>query len=397
MPVTYHSLADPAGLIRPSLVPHWPAEPALGGWYGEAELEAAIQAIRSSLDMRVGFKAQLEVEAFESEFCAYTGAKCAVACNGAGAALDLLLRALDIGPGDEVASCALNFHGDHLAVLDTGASSLLCEPDPHTLNLDPADLAARITPRTRLILATSLHGLAPDMDAIWRVAAEHRRVQPGLKVVVDASRSLGATHGGRHEGQHGDATLFSLQSKKHITALGEGGVVATDDPVLAETLRRSRSFGHGVAWGSNFKMTKPQAAVARVQLRRLDEMNQVRIQLAEARNRRLGALTGCTLPSASVGARHVYYVYPIILPADWNRRRRDQLIARLAEEHGLGCVVANPPTYEYNSWIADHTLQRLPFAEAISSRLICPSFHPLYTAAEESRIADAFLTAFHEV
>ena len=169
----YKSLNDPSGLIPDSIKLRWPAEPPLGGWYTEEEVDAAIKAIRASMDWRVGFQASLEVKALEDDFSSYIGTYFAIAFNGAGTALDMVLRALSLGSEDEVVSCAINFHGTHLAVLGTGAKLILCEPDPVTLNLDPKELEKRLSVRTRAILVTHMNGLSADTDAILDVAARN--------------------------------------------------------------------------------------------------------------------------------------------------------------------------------------------------------------------------------
>lgn len=376
----YVRLSDPAGLIPRDAVLRFPAEAALGGWLTEAEVEAATEAIRSSMDWRRGFASQAEVEAFEREFAAYTGTRHAVAVNAAGTALDLVLRTLELRPDDEVIAPSINFHGTHLAILGTGARLVFCESDPRTLNADPNDLAERVTPRTRAVVITHMNGIPADVERILAAA--------GRPVIFDAARALGAMHRGRAIGGEGWATVFSLQSKKQITALGEGGVVTTNDDDLARHLRRMRTFGEGSEWGSNFRLTKPQAAVARVQLRRLEEMIAVRRRAESLRTELLRDIDGAVIPAAADGDRSAVYVHALLLPPDWARAERDRLIARLATEHGIGCVVANPPTYQSSRFIRECVAQRTPRSEEIASRLVCPSFHPLMTDEEHREICE---------
>jgi perosamine synthetase len=377
-----------------------PAEPDLGGWYTEAEVEAAVEAIRESMDWRAPFPGRARIEAFEADFARHVDARHAIAMNGAGTALDMAVRALDVEPGDEIVSCAINFPGTHLAVIGGGARLVLAEPDPATLNLDPGDLERRITPRTRAIVVTHMNGLAADLDAILEVAERNPHPRHGPPLVIgDAARANGAGYRGARLGAQGWLTVFSFQRKKHMSTLGEGGMVTTGSDAAAERLREFRSFGMGTGWGTNYKMTAVQAAVGRVQLRRLEEMNERRIQRALERNRLLeGRIPGALLPVGVEGCRHVYAYYTIILPEGWSAADRDEMQRRLAADFGVGAAVANRPTWMDSPRIREHVAgQRLPVAESVGSRVICPSLHPLMTEAENRRVADAVAEAFHEV
>ncbi|HIE53072.1 MAG TPA: DegT/DnrJ/EryC1/StrS family aminotransferase [Armatimonadetes bacterium] len=382
--------------VRPRVV--WRGEPPLGAWYTEEEIEAAVRAIRDSLDWNVGFTGP-EIEEFEEAFAAYVGTKYAVAINGAGTGLDMSMMCLDLEPGDEVISCALNFPGTHLAIIGQGGKLVLCEPDPRTFNLDPEDVERRITPRTRAILATHMNGLSVDMDALLEIAERHPHPKHGpLKVIGDAARACGGTYKGTKIGQKGWMTVFSFHTQKLMCTLGEGGMITTDDPQVAERLRQLRSFGRGVSWGTNYKMTKVQAAVGLVQLRRLDEMNAQRVKRAKQRTELLKEVPELTLPYEPPGYGHTYYLYTILVPREWAGEKRDRLMKILAEERRVGCVVANPPTYKSNRLIREHTAgQEVPRAEEIGARLFCPSLHPLMTEEENEYAAAAIIEAVERV
>ncbi|WP_262402231.1 DegT/DnrJ/EryC1/StrS family aminotransferase [Actinomadura sp. CNU-125] len=296
----------------------FPRDPALGGWYTEEEIGAAVTAIRESMDWRVGFRAKHREVEFEDAFARFVGAAHAVAYNGAGSALDMVLKALELGAEDEVISCGINFVGAHVSVLGSGGRLVLCEPDPATLNLDPQDVERVITSKTRAILATHMNGLAADIDALLDIAARNPHPEFGPPLVIeDAARACGATYNGRRVGSLGWATVFSFQSKKLMTTLGEGGMVTTDDASLAARLRRLRSFGKNIHWGTNLKMSKAQAAVGLVQLRRLDAMNERRIHLARQRNEWLDNTVPLSLPYEHADRQHVYYRYSVLVPPEW--------------------------------------------------------------------------------
>jgi len=371
----------------------WKGEPALGGWYTEAEIDAAVAAIRDSMDWNTGFYAAREIEAFESAFAEYIGTDYAVALNGAGTGLDVALMCLDLEPGDEIISCAINFPGTHLAIIGQGARLVLCEPDPITLNIDPSDVIRRISSRTRAILVTHMNGLSANMDSLLAIAEQYPHPKYGpLKIIGDAARACGAKDHNSMVGKKGWMTVFSFQSKKLMTTLGEGGMIVTDDPIAAARTRRIRSFGAGEDWGTNYKMTKVQAAVGMVQLKRLPEMNARRITLAEARTAILSKEQNLQLPIAPSGYQHVYYLYTITLPQDWAFERRDHLMLRLEKMYGIGCRVANPPTYTSNKLIQRHTEgQETSLADDIGGRIFSIVLHPLMTDDDNIYVTSSLL------
>jgi perosamine synthetase len=377
----------------------WPGEPGMGGWYTAAE-HAAAAAVMTEMHGWTHAYQRVHQEAFEQAFAGYTGAAHAVAVNSGGVALDLAMACLDGQPGDEVVSCAINFPGTHLAVLGAGLRLVLCEPDPVTLNLDPADLAARMTRRTVAVLITHMNGLPADIGTIT-AAAGRRAAQLGIappRIVVDAARAPGAaTPAGRVGGDGAWITMFSLHRKKLMTTLGEGGLLTTGCAATAQALRRLRSFGHGQSWGSSYRMTETQAAVGLVQLRRLEEMLAPRITLAQARTEQLSDVEGITPPGEPAGFRHVYSLYTLLCDPAWPPGARDRIRA-LLDAQRVGTVIANPPTYTANRLIAERTAGQwpLPVAEDVAGRLFCPALHPLMSEAENTRISTAVRTAIHQ-
>lgn len=364
----------------------------MGGWYTEAEAEALAQVLRSMSAWTRTYTREHQ-ERFEAAFAARVGARHAITVNSGGAALDLVMTALGAQDGDEVISCALNFPGTHLAVLGKRLHLVLAEPDAQTLNLDPEEILRRMTRRTAAILVTHMNGLPADLDTIVDATAA-RSDELGIRpppVVVDAARACGAATPAGPVGSGGQAwvTMFSFHRKKHMTTLGEGGMLTTDDDQAATQVRRLRSFGHGQQWGSSHRMTEYQAAVGLVQLRRLEEMLAPRIELARARTARLDRTPGLLLPSEPAGYRHVYYLYNLILDSNLSRGTRD-LFRSALDAHHVGSLIANVPTYKTNPFIAHHTSDQtpLPVAENVANRLLCLAIHPLMSRAENERIAD---------
>ena len=386
-------------LSRPRPEPPLQGEPQLGGWYTEEEIDAAVQAIRDSMEPGIGFGFIVkEITDFEEAFARYCGTEFAVSVSTASVGLDMAVMSLDLEPGDEVICPAVNFRASHVAILGQGGTLVFCDIDSRTFCADPADVERRITSRTRAILPVHMNGLSADVDALLEAAARHPHPKHGPpKVIGDAARACGGGYRGTKIGKKGWCTVFSFHTMKLMTTLGEGGMITTDDPALAERLREMRQWG-GKGWGSSYKTTRVQAAVGLVQLRRLDEMLGRRAVLARQRSELLADVPELTLPYEPPDCVHTFYLYTLLVPPEWAGAKRDRVMAICGEEFGVGCVVANPPAYAGHAFIRERTAgQVLPRSEGISSRLFCVSLHPLMTEELNEYIAAAVIEAVERV
>jgi dTDP-4-amino-4,6-dideoxygalactose transaminase len=361
---------------------NYPALPPLGGWFTEEEVEAVMVCLRDAMDWRKGFSGP-EVAQFEEAFAAYCGVKHAIALNSCGTGLDISMRCLDLEPGEEVISPAITFRATHLAIVGQGAKLVMAEIDPETMNIDPAEVAKRLTDRTRAILAVHNNGLSADMDALQAVVDAHPHPKHGpAKVIGDAARACGAGYKGTKVGKAGWMNVFSFQTTKNMTTLGEGGMITTDDDEVANRARAYRSFGAAAAmWGTNYRMIRLQGAVGLVQLRRLDEMNTLRRDRARKLTELLQGIPELTLPTEPEGYTHIYYGYTVMVPESWATDKRQQLMDWLLEERGVGTVVMNNPTYKHDAYLASlgYNGRDVPVSELTGERLFCLSLHPLLT------------------
>jgi dTDP-4-amino-4,6-dideoxygalactose transaminase len=256
------------------------------------------------------------VAAFEREAADFLGAGDAVGVANGTDAIVLVLDALGIGPGDEVVCPAFTFYASAEAIARTGATPVFADVDPRTLNLDPADVAARVTPRTKAILAVHLFGRPCSLDGL----------PDGIPVVEDAAQAFGATLGGRRAGSFGRAATFSFFPTKNLFCLGDGGLVATGDEELADRVRLLRFHGSRdkrdfEAVGYNSRLDELQAAALRLFLPQLDAWNAARRDAA-LRYAELGLGELCELPDDEPG--HVYHMYVVRTP------ERDRVAAALA-------------------------------------------------------------------
>ncbi len=285
------------------------------------EVNAAIQGILDSCQFTLGS----EVAAFEEEFAAYSHAKFGIGVNTGTSALHLALLAANIGPGDEVITVPFTFVATVSAIHYTGATPVFVDIDPATYTMDPAQLEAVITPKTKAILPVHLYGQPADMDPILAIAKKH-----GLVVIEDACQAHGAEYKGRRAGSIGDMGCFSFYPGKNLGAYGEGGMVTTSNPEFTRTIRMLRDWGaekkyHHVLKGYNFRLEGIQGAVLRVKLKYLEGWTEAR-RTAAGHYERLLAGSGVPTPVARPDVRHVYHVYAVRTPAraDWQQALQAQ-------------------------------------------------------------------------
>ncbi len=355
----------------------------------EAEIDAVARAMRSGW-VTTG----PETKAFEQEFAAYLGGGLqAVAVNSATAGLHLALEAIGIGPGDEVIAPTLTFTATVEVARYLGADARLVDVDPVTLNIDPAQIEAAITPRTKAILPVHYGGLACDMDAIFAMARRH-----GLQVVEDAAHALPATYQGALIGQlPSAAAVFSFYANKTMTT-GEGGMVVTRDDALAARMRVMRL--HGIsrdafdrfssrtpAWyyeiiapGFKYNMTDMAGALGRVQLQRLPGFVQRRQQLAARYLDELRDLPLVLPADAPAGDTHAWHLFVLRLRDD-ARATRDEVIQRLSDA-GIGTSVHYVPLHRQPYWRDRYGLrpEQFPVADAAYQRMFSI---PLFTAMSD--------------
>jgi dTDP-4-amino-4,6-dideoxygalactose transaminase len=279
------------------------------------------------------------VAAFENALAAYCGATYGLACSTGTAALEIALKAAGIGPGDEVIVPPYTFLATASAPLLLGAIPVFCDIDATTFNLDPDRIEAAITPYTRAIIPVHFGGLAADMDRIMAIARKHN-----LFVLEDAAHAHGATSNGRYLGTIGDAGTFSFQASKNMTA-GEGGLILTNDPHLAELCNSYIWAGRtlGFAWydhfrlGWNYRLTEFQAAILSQQLTRLPQQNATRMSNGLRLNELLRGIPGVTpLAVPPWVTQHAFHLYILRLDAKTFGITRDQFRAAL-EAEGIPC------------------------------------------------------------
>lgn len=341
------------------------------------ELNEALAAVVSG-DRFIGGP---RVEEFEHAFARFCGASEAVGVANGTDAIELALRALGIGPGDEVITAANTCIPTVAAIEASGATAVLVDVDEATLTLDPVELADATTSRTKAIVPVHLYGQCADIDAIGAYARER-----GLVVVEDAAQAHGAERGGRRAGSLGAAAGFSFYPTKNLGALGDGGAIVTNDPDVAATARELRSFGErsdgdAVRRGSNSRLDPLQAAVLSVKLRHLEAWNERRRELASLYRRELAGAV--VLPEEAPAAHHVYHLFVI------RSQGRDEL-ARALERRGIGTLVHYPrAVHQHAAYRALDRPGRLVRCERVTSEILSLPLHPALTDDEALAVAAA--------
>jgi dTDP-4-amino-4,6-dideoxygalactose transaminase len=259
------------------------------------------------------------VAALEDEIARYVGTRYAVGLNSGTDALHLALRALDIGPGDEVVTTPFSFAATSEVIGIVGATPVFADIDPVTFNLDPAAVEAAIGPRTRAIVPVHLYGQPAPMDAIKVLARRHH-----LAIVEDCAQSIGASIDGRRTGSLGTIGAFSFYPSKNLGAYGDGGMIVTDDRALAERIRRLRAHGAGTKYhhdelGVNSRLDEMQAAILRVKLRHLEAWIERRRAIAARYTDGLVGLRRLVLADVPPAGRHVYHQFTIRVPLERDR------------------------------------------------------------------------------
>jgi dTDP-4-amino-4,6-dideoxygalactose transaminase len=311
------------------------------------EIRSAIEEVLAAQQFVVGPQG----EALEEEIAAASGVRHAVGVASGTEALELGLHACGVGLGDEVIVPAFTFIATGSAVSALGGRPVFADIEPATFNLDPDQIEARITPRTRAIVVVHLFGLAADMDPILAVAEKH-----GIPVIEDNAQSFGATYRGRKTGSMGRLGCLSFYPSKNLGAYGDAGMIVTNDDKLAIRLRALRNHGQTGQYlsterGWNSRLDEMQAAVLRVKLRHLTEWTAKRQAHAQLYDSLLKDLPGIIPPRVPPGREHVYYLYTLRVegraggytrPNDKGNEARSDLVQQKLKERGVASMVYYP-------------------------------------------------------
>ncbi|MDX1901436.1 MAG: DegT/DnrJ/EryC1/StrS aminotransferase family protein [Gammaproteobacteria bacterium] len=348
-----------------------------------------------------------ECREFEKEFAHYIGADYAVALMNGTVALEAALRALKIGPGDEVITTCRTFIASASCIVLSGATPVMADVDPISQNISAETIAPCITPRTKAIIVVHLAGWPADMKSILALAEQHH-----IKVIEDCAQSHGAAIKDKRVGSWGHVAAFSFCQDKILTTGGEGGMITTNDKTIFETIRSFKDHGKnfekvyqqhppGFRWlhdsfGTNWRMTEMQAAIGRVQLKKLPEWLSIRKRNADILNASFQSHPALkiTLPPADI--LHAYYKYYVFLNPEKLHRgwSRDQIIAEV-NASGVACFSGSCSEIYLEEAFLNHTEFAVKERKTIAKRLGETSLmflvHPTLTATTIQHAADTLL------
>lgn len=277
----------------------------------ESDVEAVAAAVRRTDISGAGGP---ELKEFEAAFAAYCGVRHAVTCSSGTTALHLAVRALGLGPGDEVLVQAFTNMATHFAVMYEGAKPVPIDSEPRTLNIDVTKIEEKITPRTKAVIVVHIYGHPVDMDPVMEIARRHK-----LLVIEDCAEAHGAEYKGKKVGSFGHINAFSFYVNK-LLSTGEGGAVTTDDPALADRVRSLKALAFGKEnkfmhqdVGYNYRMTNMQCALGLSQLKKLDDIIEQRRALAQRYNRVFADIPELITPVEEPWAKNVYWMYNVVL------------------------------------------------------------------------------------
>ena len=331
-----------------------------------------------------------QLEAFENEYAAFCGTKHCIGVGNGLDALHLILRAYDIGVGDEVIVPSNTYIATWLAASYSGATPIPVEPDERTYNIDQALIEAAITPKTKAIMAVHLYGQPADMDAINAIALKYN-----LKVIEDAAQAQGAGYKGKLAGNLGDAAGHSFYPGKNLGALGDGGAITTNDDELADKLKVLRNYGSRVKYfnevkGFNSRLDEMQAAFLRVKLRKLSEWNARRKQIAAYYQENLDG-THLVLPFVPDWADPVWHLFVV------RSKNRDQLQQHL-NDSSIGTVIHYPIPPHLQSAYAElnYIKGSFPIAEIIHEQVLSLAIGPHLGLANANIVCGA-VNAFNKL
>jgi perosamine synthetase len=352
---------------------------------GEEEIEAVSRVLRTPI-----LTNGPETAAFEREFADLHQAEHGVAFANGTVALVGLFAALGIGPGDEVIVPSLTFVSSATSILYAGATPVFADVDPDTFNLDPADVARRLNPRVKCILAVHYGGQPADLAELSALATD-----AGAVLLEDAAEAHGARYRGRHVGTWGVAGMFSFTPTKNITT-GEGGMVITGDGELARKLRLLRNHGQVSSYehailGCNWRLSEMQSAMGRAQTAKLPAILARKRTLAAELDRLLDPVTGVQAPITRGDRDHVHMLYTVTLAAT-DAARRDAVIDDLAQQ-GIESRVYFPPAHRQPIFIDQPA--DLPVTDDVAGRILSLPMHSLLGPNEMADVATGLNAAIH--
>ncbi len=356
------------------------------------DISATYRELKSEIDQAIHdvlkkgmFILGENVKKFEEEFAKYCGVKYCVGVGNGMDALELLLRAYNIGPGDEVIIPANTYIATSLVVNLVGTTPILVEPEEATHNIDPAKIKKAITKKTKAIIAVHLYGQCANIKKIKAICKKYN-----LICIEDAAQAQGATHYEKRAGSLGDAAGFSFYPGKNLGAYGDAGAITTNDKKVAEYVRTARNYGsekkyYNMIKGFNTRLDEIQAAVLRVKLKHLDEWNKRRQKIADFYLKNLNPQKNPNffLPKVGEGNQHIWHLFVV-------RTKKRSLLIKTLDSHGIGWLIHYPlPLYKQKAYKELNNLsKKFPISNRLSEEVLSLPLGPHLSQTQTSTVCD---------
>ena len=350
-------------------------------------LQAEIEPVVLETLRKAHYILGANVSAFEQEAADYLGCKYALGVANGSDALILALRALNIGPGDEVITPSFTFIATVSAILHVGATPVFIDIDADNFNLDLSHITALITPKTKAIMPVHLYGNPVDMPKLIELANKH-----GINVIEDCAQSFGASWQGQMTGNFGQIATFSFYPSKNLSCFGDGGLITTNSDEIYKTLLALRNHGSFVRYhhemlGYNSRLDELQAAILRVKLRHIDSFNQSRAHVAKQYTELLmhDVKTPSSPSNLTEGNRHIFHQYTILHP------KRDQIMAALKAANISSMIYYPIPLHRQELFNGKYADLHLPVTEAITQQCLSLPIYPEMTSAQIKQVTQVIL------
>ena len=379
-----------------------------GNIYGEEEEKKVLEILR-----RKAPTSGIECRKFEQEFADYCGTKYARVVTNGTAALFLSCIGIGIKPGDKVLTTPLTWIATAAAPATLGAKVDFVDIDPENYNIDPEKLAAKITPDVKAVIVVHLYGQTCDMDPILKLSRKY-----GFEIIEDACHAVGADYKGKKAGSIGTTGCFSFHEQKNISTLGEGGIIITDNPEIYEKVSLYRShcarvYGESTKYcsideskypmgkkfwyqnfddaGYNFRMTDMQAAIGRIQLKKLNSFNRIRIENAQYITEGLKDVKGLKLPKKMPWGEHVFHLYPVVIDPEIFGINKEDFIYKMLYEKGIKVGTHYTPIVPLTWAFKKRGFKegQFPIAEKIVKNLVILPINPRQTKETMDYLIDS--------
>jgi dTDP-4-amino-4,6-dideoxygalactose transaminase len=378
----------------------WYSEPNLGSYFDHREINAVMKCLKNSNKWHQGFNPYpVEIYKFEKEFEKKFDVRNAISVCNNGLGFDLLLSIINIKPGDEIITPALNFKAWQMSIIKRNIKTKFCDVELETLNLCKEDLLKKINNKTKVICPVYLGGHSCDCDEIQEIANYYsKKYKKKIFVIYDAARGLGIKYKNKHIASLGDFVVFSFNGAKILTTMGEGGIISTNNDKYASLIRSATTYGGEESWGLNYRISRVQAAFGLEQLKsKFYNLQKLRYKIGVKRNKFFSKFNLIQCPIIRDYSNHNFYLYNLILKPPFNKILRDRLIKIILKKYKINLSYPKNITERWKILKKKYGVQNLKNTNMVTSNSINLMLHPMITSKQEKFLLDIFVHEYKQI